>query len=506
VITYLSTASGIQDSLGYSISARSPGELLSWLLDSATTTHPRSALRAFWDLDGATQSILSLLPADTRASIAKTNRATWSHYRLFYIPGKMLCANNGSHDEVTFYDLSQYFPDDPEPTSIQQVQQKADLLLQTLSDLGIPSPTKLTSPVAIAEASGLLKKYQSAIPTIFDAPEPFWEAYEYALQCTPREWVSAFQLGAWQDGELWNMDQTSAYPFAASQLIDLRDCSFVKSDALTKSAYYGFLHGDLYINPSHPYAFCSPVVVNLDGRLSNPVGHFPTDYYPLDLIRFVERYEMGSFKMRDGWFISPHHAVSPRQPFQSLMSDLYAGRSQSSLASYFLKRVMAGIIGRMLETRKKDGEVTGYGELYNPIYHAIITSQTKIRVAEFIIQNGISASELVHVGVDGIKSTKRIDLPNKSSRMGQWVCKGSEPVIILSSGRIYTSSRPRGGETYHLLSAMIQAFPNRRRYEFNGSVVDLNGLEMDMTRSFPKLPKTGQALLSEKYQSEAAVL
>ncbi len=311
--------------------------------------------------------------------------------------------------------------------------------------------------------------------------------------------------------ELYNYDITSAYPFAASQLIDLRDCSFVKSegasaDTLIKSAYYGFLRGDLYLDPAHLYAFCSPVVVNLDGRLSNPVGHLPTDYYPLDIIRFVERCGIGIFKMRDGWFISPHHAVSPRHPFQSLMSDLYAGRSQSSLASYFLKRVMAGIIGRMLETRKSNGEVTGYGELYNPIYHAIITSQTKIRVAEFIIQNGISASELVHVGVDGIKTTKRIDLPEKSSRMGQWVCKGSEPAIILSSGRIYTPSRPRGGETYHLLSAMVQAFPNRRKYEFNGSVVDLNGLGMDMTRNFSKLPKTGGALLSGKYESEAVVI
>ncbi len=200
MITYLSTASGIQDSLGHSISTRNPDELLSWLLDSATATHPRSTLRAFWDLDSSVQSILSLFPADIRASIAKTNRATWSSYRLFYIPGKMFSVNNGSHDEVTFYDLSQYFPDDPEPTSIQQVRWKAGLLLQTLSDLGITAPTKLTSPVAIAEASGLLKKYQSAIPTIFDAPEPFWEAYEYALQCTPREWVSALQIGSWGNG------------------------------------------------------------------------------------------------------------------------------------------------------------------------------------------------------------------------------------------------------------------------------------------------------------------
>ncbi len=506
MITYLSSSSFIRDSQGHSIpSARPVTELFDFLIYSCSTTHTLSELRAFWDLDSAVALLASKLPEPVRESLAKTNRAVWNGYRIFSIPSKMFSVNK-SHDEVTFYDLSQYYPDDPEPTTAQEAQAKADFLLQTLTDLGIAPITRLASPVAVAEGSDLLKGYQSTIPTIFDAPTPYWEAFEYALQCTPREWVSAYQVGSWEDG-LYDYDLSSAYAHAASQLIDLRDCQFTKSETMLGGSYYGFVYGDLYIDPKHPYAFCSPVVVNLDGKLCNPVGHLPTDYYPLDLIRFIDRYQMGEFKLKSGWFLSPYNAVRPRQPFKELMPKLYTERSQSPLASYFLKRVMNGIIGRMLEVRKDSGGNTvKYSDLYNPIYHAIITSQTKIRVAEFIIQNGITEQELVHVGVDGIKSTHYLPLPEHSSRMGQWVCKGSQPTVILSPGRVYTAVRPRNGATYHLLQAITQVHPNSTRYEFNGTTVDLNVLKMDLTRNFLKFPKTGEALMSGHFQSTPIVL
>jgi hypothetical protein len=110
------------------------------------------------------------------------------------------------------------------------------------------------------------------------------------------------------------------------------------------------------------------------------------------------------------------------------------------------------------------------------------------------------------VGVDGIKSTKYIPLPSQSSRMGQWICKGSQPTIILSPGRILTSTRPKNGATYGLLSALAEAYPNRRQYDAGGTVVDLNTLHIDQTRVFNKLPRTGRELVSECCKSEPVVL
>jgi hypothetical protein len=56
-----------------------------------------------------------------------------------------------------------------------------------------------------------------------------------------------------------------------------------------------------------------------------------------------------------------------------------------------------------------------------------------------------------------------LPLPKHSSRMGQWVCKGSQPTVILSPGRVYTATRPKNGATYHLLQAIAQVHPNSTR-------------------------------------------
>ena len=115
------------------------------------------SFRMLWDLDKEVSCILSLLPEPVQASLASpSHKAFYNSCKLYYIPGKVFAVTKSGGNEASFYDLSQYFPDDPEPTGMQDLQQKADLLMTTLSEFGITSPTKLTSPVAVAEASGLL--------------------------------------------------------------------------------------------------------------------------------------------------------------------------------------------------------------------------------------------------------------------------------------------------------------------------------------------------------------
>ena len=157
---------------------------------SAITT---SQLRVVWDLSSFVSRILSLLPDTVRAELSRPpHRSRWGSYRLYYITDKVFSINkNGS--EVSFYDLSQYYPGDPEPETLDELQQKADLLSRNLSDLGIERPRTLASPVAIfRDLAG-----EVDIPTVFDATQSQLEMYDIALQCTPREWVSNYQVGAW---------------------------------------------------------------------------------------------------------------------------------------------------------------------------------------------------------------------------------------------------------------------------------------------------------------------
>ena len=174
-------------------------ELLDWLIFSCTSQHPSSSLRVFWDLDKSVSTIIAQLPDHVRQALSRPpHRAQFNSHRLYFITSKILAITK-SGEEAKFFDLSQYFPGEPEPSTLPELQSKADLLLTTISDLGIPSPTTLASPVAVARASGVLNKYQTTIPTVFDAPESILEAYELALQCTPREWTSNYQIGVWDD-------------------------------------------------------------------------------------------------------------------------------------------------------------------------------------------------------------------------------------------------------------------------------------------------------------------
>lgn len=497
IITYHRTEPVIRNSEGNTCLSPDPASFFDFLIYSCPAK-PLSTLRVAWSLASLLQPALSQLPSSVRKSLTETNKATWGNYRLFYIPSKLFSVNK-SHDEITLYELAQYFPEDDEPRTIQELQQKAELLLATLVQLGIPNPTTLASPVACFEASGLLNEYET-IPTIWDTPDFALQAFEYALQSSGREWVSNYQVGCWE--ELHSYDIASAYPGEATKLIDLRDCEYWKSDTFGSredGAYYGFVYGDLHLDPSHPFAFCSPVLTcQLDGTLVNAVGNLPRDFYCLDTIRFVNRYRMGEFKFKSGWFVHPYGGVRPRFPFKRVMDDLFEMRSLSDLASYCIKRVMNGIIGRLLESyANKDGNVTKYGKLYNPIYHSLILNRTAIHVAEFIIENGIAQPELVHVGIDGIKTTKFLIIPS-ASRMGHWRYTGSELTCVLSPAGILTKQR--------FADLLVETMRRPTAYKLGrDSEYDLRKLFLKQNRKFKRLPHNGLALLG-KYMSEAIVL
>ncbi len=479
----------------------SPTELMDWLVFSHTTT-TTDCLKVVWDLGEFVTTVLSRLPESIRTELQSKRRIQWNNYRFYYIPDKVFSVNKDG-SESSFYDLSQYYPGSPEPRSLPELQLLADELLATLAKLGIPSPTTLSSPVAAFKGSERLNGYPT-VPTVFDAPESLLEAYNLALQCTPREWVVNYQIGHFP--ELYSCDLSSAYPYHASQLLDLRDCSFHKSTELDLSAYYGFLVGDFTVYPDHPLAFCSPFLADRgDGALVNFTGTIKDYPCLLDEVRVLNRYEMGEFRIKQGWYIKPLSGVRPKCPFQSLMFDLYQSRYQSELASYILKRVMNGIVGKLLETRKdKDGNITEYGDIFNPVYHSICTTRTRLQVFEFLTQQGVTRDELVFIGVDGVKTTRCIPLPDQVP-MGRWRSAGSEPTFILSPGAVITPHRNFKRTGYNELLIQLCKYPLSSAFGKDGDI-DLRKLFLSQTRVFPEFPRTGQALLSGKYLSEAIVL
>ena len=485
----------VRTASGQSVVSNRAQDILDFLVFPGPFVLP-STMRVGWSLDSLASAVVPLLPPVVGDRVrSSAHRGIWGPYRLFYIPGKMMAVSK-VHNEAVFYALSQYYPGLPEPSHPSELQELADQLLSAFAAIGVPSVATLSSPVAAAEASGMLSEYLNTIPSVADTPDCFLEAHDYALECAQREWVSNYHIGHWDEGECFSYDIASAYPFEATRLFDLRDCFFTKSETALRSACYGFLRGRMTIYPESPYAFCSPVLVDRgDGILVNYVGAVD-GCYPLDVVRFVERHGLGEFRLRDGWFVSPSSGVRPRRPFLPLMTHLYGKRSLSPTVSFVVKRVMNGVVGRLLQQRE-DGT---YGDLYNPIYYSLIVNRVSLRVADFIIQHHITEDELVHVGIDGCKATRYIPLPSKAG-MGQWRSAGSPAVLVLSPGRVYTADRRSGGLLYHLFTAMLRAHPASSRYTVNGVTLDLRALHAAQDRAFPEMPRSGAALLEGRYRS-----
>lgn len=515
-----------EDSTGGHILSSDPSAILHYLLTSGN----KAKLKAFWQLDLEITTLLKLLPPSCLTQLYTTHKLTYNGYRLFYIPGRVFSISVSGLD-ADFYSLSQFWSDVPsseypEPLSVHKTQSLADELMRTFTDLGVGTPKRLTSPV-MALAGGLDVFPSSDTPSVSDTPLEALEAQEYALRADRPLWVSAYQLGNFSEG-LHTYDLTGAHGFMASRLPDLRDFSFHKSKELDEYALYGFVRGKLTIDPAADYSFCHPITMHLGNTSANPTGKYPEDYYYLDTICNVYRYHLGTFKIKDGWYINTTSKRSRAYPFRNCMSKLYTLRSQSSLASSICKRTATGIVGKLIEHHPSESDPTKeiYGDLYNPLYHSIITNETSLAVFRFLIDNSVTPSELVTVGVDGCRLTRHIPLPTVTD-LGQWRYSPPIPTIVLAPDRIYSADR-NGRLPYSTLLSLIADHPRSNTYSLPlkrtvtlsqavvmkdisavGTIIDspvtidFNTLHLDQDRDFQKLPKTGEALLNNKYMSSA---
>lgn len=512
---------GIRSSTGKLCVSSSPDDLLSFLRYSS-----RDTIRVFWDLDSSVAPVLRTLPLSIlERLIAFDENLSCGEHQLYYLPDRLFRVGKSR-----FYSIRQFWSTkEPVPATLEEVQYKADELASTLSDCGMPDFTRLTSPIAVFEQTELGKQVYSSIPKGYEINPSCYEAIEYASRCDKREWVSVYQVGHWGEGEVFDYDANAMYPSCASDLLDLHDMEFWKSDKFgirERGAYYGFLCGRLYLTPYSPVVYCSPIITDLDRIPGNPAGDFGDNYYmTLDELRFIDRHNLGEFSMSSGWFMRPLGGVRPRKPFQSIMDYLYQRRYKSDLASSIMKGVANQIVGKLIETRV-DGN---YGELRNDIYHAIVLAQARIKVAEFLIQNEVRPNELICVQTDGVKLTRYI--PVKGNGMGSWRCNGSQPTIVASPYKVYVEGKKPGHLTYNLIAGMVKEHPRSTYYartvqhrvtlreavqqgdisrvgemEELPAHLDLVGIVREQNRAFPKLPETGQALMGGKYQSEAVVL
>jgi len=334
-------------------------------------------------------------------------------------------------------------------------------------------PVKLTSPAKVYEECVL---DHMSIPTMYDSPEENWDAYEYASRIMNREWRCVYQIGHWN--ETYDYDLQFAYPSVAAQLYDTRRAEFIHSKEYVK-AHWGFLYGEIDITADlHP-------VVSADGGLYKGKRD---DYISQDMVQFIEKRGLGSFKLKDGWFLKFFNSCTPLEVAMNRLFDL---RGAGGLREHLAKKFAQSVYGKFSEEHA-DGT---YGWHYNPIYAAMITTRVPIRVADFIYQNN-AVENVISVIVDGCLMDKNVVIPTKYG-IGLWKASPASPALVLSQGLQFHNGKKPAGLSYDEMMAGIREKPRSRSY-FG---IDLTLLELN--RKFDKVPHSGEQLITNVYKSKS---
>jgi hypothetical protein len=189
--------------------------------------------------------------------------------------------------------------------------------------------------------------------------------------------------------------------------------------------------------------------------------------------------------------------------------------------NHYLKRVLSGVVGKLHEHHTE----TGLGDYFNPIYHSVITTAVRLRVGQLIYENQ-ALDNIVRVNTDGLIADRALTIPTGKG-LGKWRFVPPQATIVLSPELVFYGDKRPNSMTYATLRSLICKHPRSSLYEakFNRRVtlleamrdkdlsrvgenitcsshVDLTMLAQTQVRSFLKFPKTGEALIENKYKSE----
>lgn len=504
--------------------ASSTGEIrtqapwLDWFLSHSQP----DTIQCFYNLDVDVARLLKLINFDSTEGrkLLSNGKLYIAPYTLRYIPKKFFSIDRGfgkGHPFATFSDISQYCSTpidsrDDKPEGLLTRAGKAAAtgveVYSILTSLGL-KPSTLVSPIRVFQKDVLDKL---DLPTVDDMPD---EVGEFAYYCCKGSWLECFKTGHF---DTWDYDLVSSYPFFASVLPDIRQGEWVHtSSGKTLSKVLGFFKGRVTIKANF-----SPILYKKERGLTyTPRGTWDT-YITGKEWAFIDKHKLGHFELEEGWWWEYVPMLGNLEfPLSQTMNWLFSEKQNGiELKREIIKRIMAGIYGKFLEVRQYEKQEMG--PLFNPVYAAEIETNTRLEIARFAIDNGITP---VHVAVDGLLVDQELPVTG-SGAMGMWKLVAHSPALIMGSGAVAVKERKGQGDfalDYDKLTDHINENPASTYYELkkdspvslakalNSGRFEKMGTTEGMTRRvefcsenkrlYVKKPKCGWDLINNHYES-----
>ena len=264
-------------------------------------------------------------------------------------------------------------------------------------------PKRPFSKGKIAEEYFLAKCY---IPTINDIPR---RALELAYNSYLGGRFELIQKGYFE--KCYTYDIKSAYPHIISELIDYNKGIWKKcqNGKINKDAFGGYY----YCKIDCLELLFSPFTRKIKGVLSVfPNGHFNQTLTKNEIEFYRDNFDSVDIKIIDGIEFFEDEIL---QPFKQEILKLYEWKEKEKDADvkYAVKIFMNAFYGKTIQ---KSGDNNLTGKVFNPIWATEITSQTRLKLFKFMLQNPES---VIGTSTDSVHVQEQFKIP-KSSKLGDF--------------------------------------------------------------------------------------
>ncbi|MGQ0794830.1 MAG: DNA polymerase [Nitrosopumilaceae archaeon] len=417
----------------------------------------------FYNLQYDAECILKLLPSEVFNPYRKYKKMKFKHngYEIAYIPKKQLTIRMGKHS-VSCYDIAQYYDNVP----LQKAY--AEYIKKPLDDsyLEMKKKRKFFSLNYFLRHKKEIRKYcvQDCILTK-ELSENWLDIFSDVFKFYPRNWVSSGYLAekvsifykidipffhdtkyeiqdlAWKSfyggrfelvqrghiGECYLYDINSAYPFALTNLPDIKDGRWKESNKINPKALLGFFHIQARIDDAvkiAPFPFRTK-----NNRIIYPTGEFET-YVTLEELKSVIGDSRIKFKIIDSYQFIP--SKNCKFPFKKFIEEQYSKRlelkSQNNPLERAIKIVLNSMYGKTAQ--RVDNKM---GNLFNPIIASFITGFARAHLYRFMREYDLE-HQIVAFATDSVACRKRIEGLNSANLGEMKLDKDGKDVYFLSNG------------------------------------------------------------------------